>query len=104
MVTLRCVLLCLNSPALGSSCGFTPVGCHIDVDVVVCHQMLDVHTLFQSFVFVCCFVCFVFCLSLIVFENATKINIVHIHWPDCYYVVVSSLYKCEETLLTFLQP
>ena len=26
-ITLRCVILCLNSPALGQSCGFSQVGC-----------------------------------------------------------------------------
>ena len=46
-ITLRCVMLCLNSPALGPSCGFSPVWCHIDVDLVGSHPMLDVHTLFQ---------------------------------------------------------
>ena len=46
-ITLRCVMLCLNSPALGPSCGFSPVWNHIDVDLVGSHPMLDVHTLFQ---------------------------------------------------------
>ena len=46
-ITLRCVMLCLNSPALGPSCGFSPVWCHIDVDLVGSHPMLDVNTLFQ---------------------------------------------------------
>ena len=40
-------MLCLNSPALGPSCGFSPVWCHIDVDLVGSHPMLDVYTLFQ---------------------------------------------------------
>ena len=33
-------LLCLNSPGLRQSWGFPPVWCHIDVDLVGCHQML----------------------------------------------------------------
>ena len=46
-ITLRCGILCLNPPWLGQSWGYTPVGCHINVDLVGSHQMFDIHTLFQ---------------------------------------------------------